>query len=113
MLTPIVLCRMVHSYVPLLAPWKVLRWQGQVSAGSVLGLDVSALGMAGSVPSASAVVGGHEVPNAPALPPHNPAPSAGVTLLEAEVDKSIQMGMAVLEQLSRFGPDPALKGVLP
>jgi hypothetical protein len=106
-------CRMVHSDIPPLAPWKALRRQGQASAGSVPGLDVSALGMASSVPSVSTVVGGHEVPNALASPLPNPTPSVRAALLEAEVEKSIQMGMAVLEQLSRFGLDPALKGALP
>jgi hypothetical protein len=38
---------------------------------------------------------------------------ARVVLLKVKVVKSVQMGMAVQEQLSRFGPDPALKGVLP
>jgi hypothetical protein len=36
----------------------------------------------------------------------------GVALLKVKVVKSVQMGMVVREQLPRFGPDPALKGVL-
>jgi hypothetical protein len=38
---------------------------------------------------------------------------AGVVLSKVKVVKSVQMGMVVQEQLSRFGPDLALKGVLP
>jgi hypothetical protein len=30
-----------------------------------------------------------------------------------EVEKFIEVGMAALEQLSRFGPDPTLEGALP
>jgi hypothetical protein len=33
--------------------------------------------------------------------------------LEAEVEKSIEVGMAALEQLPRFGPDPAPDATLP
>jgi hypothetical protein len=33
--------------------------------------------------------------------------------LEVEVEKFVQMGMAMLEQLSWFRPDPALEGALP
>jgi hypothetical protein len=47
------------------------------------------------------------------LPLPNPTSSAKATLSEAEVEKSVQMGMAVLEQLPRFEPDPALEGALP
>jgi hypothetical protein len=57
------------------------------------------LGMAGSVPPASTAVQGHEVSDAPASPSPNPTPSARAALSEAEVEKSVQMGMAVLEQL--------------
>jgi hypothetical protein len=39
--------------------------------------------------------------------------SAEVALLEAEVEKSVQMGMAALEQLSPFRSDPVLDGTLP
>jgi hypothetical protein len=35
-----------------------------------------------------------------------------VTLSEVEVEKSMQKGMAALEQLSWFGPNPALEGAL-
>jgi hypothetical protein len=38
---------------------------------------------------------------------------AEAALLEAEVEKSIQMGMVALEQLSSFRLDPALEGTLP
>jgi hypothetical protein len=62
--------RRVQSDVPLLVSWKALRWQGQASAGSVLGLDVSALGTASSIPLASTAIGGREVLDAPALPPN-------------------------------------------
>jgi hypothetical protein len=79
----------------------------------VPGSDVFALGMAGSVPPASMNVGGREVLDAPALPLPNPTPSARAALLEVEVEKSIQMGMAILEQLPWFGPDPTLKGAPP
>jgi hypothetical protein len=106
-------CRKVHPNIPLLAPRKVLRHQGQASAGSVLGSNVSASGMAGSVPSVSAAIGGREVPDAPASPLPNPTPSAGVVLSEAEVEKSMQKGMAALERLPRFGLDFALKRALP
>jgi hypothetical protein len=63
-----------------------------------------------SVPLVSAAIGGPEVPNALALPPPNPTPSAGVVLSEVEMEKSVQMGMAMLEQLLWFGADPALEG---
>jgi hypothetical protein len=63
----------------------------------VPGLNVSALGMAGSVPPASMAVGGCEVPNGPALPPPNPTPLAGAVLSEAEEEKSVQMGMVALK----------------
>jgi hypothetical protein len=105
--------RRVQADVPLLAPWKALRWQGQASSGSVPGSDVSALRSASSIPLEFMAVEGREVPNAPASPPPNPTPSAGVVLSEAEVEKSMQEGMAALEQLSRFGPDPAHEGALP
>jgi hypothetical protein len=36
-----------------------------------------------------------------------------VALLEAKLEKSVQMGMAALEQLPQFGPDPSLEGALP
>jgi hypothetical protein len=104
--------RRVQSNVPPLLPWKVLRQQGQASVGSVSGSDVSTLGMVSSIPRASMVIGGHEVPDAPASPSPNPTPSARATLLEVEVEKSMQKGMAALEQLSRFGPNPALEGAL-
>jgi hypothetical protein len=106
-------CRRVQFNVPPLAPQKALRWQGQALAGSVPGSDVSTLGIAGSVPPTSVAIGGNEVPDAPTSPPPNPTLSARMMLLEAEVEKSVQMGMAVLEQLPRFGPDPALEGALP
>jgi hypothetical protein len=46
------------------------------------------------------------------LPP-NPTPSARALLSEAEVEKSVQIGMVVPEQLSRFELDPTLEGALP
>jgi hypothetical protein len=90
-------CRRVQSDIPPLARWKALRRQGQASVGSVPGSDVSASGMAGSVPQASMAVGGREVLDAPASPPPNPTPSTVATLLEAEMEKSVQMGMAAPE----------------
>jgi hypothetical protein len=36
----------------------------------------------------------------------------GAVLLEVEVEKSVQEGMAALEELSWFRPDPALEGAL-
>jgi hypothetical protein len=53
------------------------------------------------------------VPATSASPPPNPTPLARVALPEAEVEKSILMGMSMLEQLPRFGSDPALEGALP
>lgn len=50
---------------------------------------------------------------APTSPPPNPAPSAGVVLSEAKVDKSAEAGITALEQLLRFGPDPAPEAALP
>jgi hypothetical protein len=94
--------------MPPLAPRKVLRWQGQVSTSGVLGSDISDSGTASSVPLASVAIGGREVPDVPASPPPNPTPSVGAALSEVKVEKSVQMGMAALEQLSRFGSDPAL-----
>jgi hypothetical protein len=52
------------------------------------------------------------VTDAPASPPPNPTPSARAALLEAEVEKFVQIGMAVLEQLPWFGPEPALEEAL-
>jgi hypothetical protein len=46
-------------------------------------------------------------------PPPNPTPLARVALLEAEVEKSVLMGMSTLEQLPQIRPDPALEGALP
>jgi hypothetical protein len=46
------------------------------------------------------------------LPP-NPTPSARALLSEAEVEKSVQIGMVVLEQLPWFELDPTLEGALP
>jgi hypothetical protein len=80
-------CKKVQPNGPLFAPWKALRWQGQASAGSVPGSEVSALEAAGGVPSVSVVVGGHEVPKTSASPPPNPTPSARVVLSEAEVEQ--------------------------
>jgi hypothetical protein len=79
---------MVQPDGPLLAPWKALRWQGQASAGSVLGSDISASEAVGGVPSASAAMGGHGALKALAPPPPNATSSARAVLLEAEVGKS-------------------------
>jgi hypothetical protein len=76
--------------MPPLAPWKALRWQGQASA-----------------------VVGQEKPTTPASPPPDPTLSAGAALSEAKVEKSIEMGMAALEKLSRFGPNPTPEVTLP
>jgi hypothetical protein len=65
----------------------------------VPGSDVFASRMAGSVPLVSAVIGGRKVPDAPASPPLNATPLVGTALLEAKVEKSVRMGIAVLEQL--------------
>jgi hypothetical protein len=81
--------RRVQSDVPPLVPQKVLRRQGQGSAGGVPGLDVCASRTTGSVPSVSVAVGGREMPDVPASPPPNPTPAAGVVLLEVEVEKSV------------------------
>jgi hypothetical protein len=80
---------LVQPNIPLLATQKALRQQSQASTSSVLGSDVFASGTTGSIPPAFATVGGREVPNVPASPPHNPTPSAEVVLLEAEVEKSM------------------------
>jgi hypothetical protein len=77
------------------------------------GPDVSALEVAGGVPSASAAIGGREVLEAPASPPPHPTLSVGVALLEAEAEKSVQEEMVALEELPWFGPNPSLEGVLP
>jgi hypothetical protein len=106
-------CRRAQSDIHPLVPRKALRWQGQASAGSVLGSNISALVTASSAPPVSTAVGGHEVLDAPAPPLPNPTPSTGAALLEAEVEKSIQIGMVMLEWLPRFGLDPALEVVLP
>jgi hypothetical protein len=53
------------------------------------------------------------VPATSASPLPNPTPSAEVALSEVEVEKSVQMGMAVLEPLPWFGLDPTLEGALP
>jgi hypothetical protein len=103
-------CRRVQSDVPLLVPWKALRRQGQASTDSAPGSNISALGAVGSVPPVSTTIGRRGVLDAPALPSPNPTPSVGAALSEAEVEKSIQMGMAMLEQPPRFGPDPTLGG---
>jgi hypothetical protein len=97
---------------PPLAPWKVLRWQGQASTGSVAGSDVFASEAANNVPPMSAAVGGRGISATLASPPPNPTLLAGVVLSKVKVVKSVQMGMVVQEQLSWFGPDLALKGVL-
>jgi hypothetical protein len=94
-------------------PRKALRWQGQASTDSAPGSDISALGAADSIPPVSVTIGGHRVSNAPALPSPNPTPSVGAALLEAEVEKSIQIGMGMLEQPPQFRPDPTLEGALP
>jgi hypothetical protein len=75
--------------------------------------DVFASEVAGGVPSASAAIGGHEVPKATASPPPNPTPLARVVLLEVEVEKSMQEEMVALEELLQFGPDPFLEATLP
>jgi hypothetical protein len=49
----------------------------------------------------------------PASPSPNPTPSVGTTLLEDEVEKSVEIGMATLEKLPRFVPDPALEAAPP
>jgi hypothetical protein len=76
-------------------------------------LSVFALEVAGSVPPASVAIGGWEMSATPTLPSPKLAPSAGAALLEAEVEKSIEMGMAALEKLSRFGQDSAPEVALP
>jgi hypothetical protein len=82
---------------PPLAPWKALRRPSQVSVGHVAGSDAFASKAAGSVPPVSVAVGEREVPEAPASPSPNPTPTVGAVLSEAEVERSIQMGMALLE----------------
>jgi hypothetical protein len=54
-----------------------------------------------------------EKPATPASPLPNPTPSARAALSEAKVEKSIEMGMAALEKLPRFGLDPTPKVTLP
>jgi hypothetical protein len=59
------------------------------------------------------VIGEQEVPDTPASPPPNPTLTTEAALSKVEVEKSVQMGMALLDQLPRFGLDPALEGALP
>jgi hypothetical protein len=47
------------------------------------------------------------------LPLPNPTLTIEAALSKVEVEKSVQMGMVLLEQLSQFGSDPALEGALP
>jgi hypothetical protein len=51
--------------------------------------------------------------DAPTSPPPNPTLLAEVVLSEVEVEKSVQEGMAALEELPRFGLDSTLEGALP
>jgi hypothetical protein len=99
--------------MPPLALWKALRRQGQASAGGAPGSDVSASKVAGNIPPASAAVVGWEKPATPASPLPNPTLSTGAALSEAKVEKSVEIGMAALEKLPRFGPDPTPKVTLP
>jgi hypothetical protein len=68
---------------------------------------------AGSIPLVFVAIGGHEVLDAPTSPPPNPTLLAEAVLSEVEVEKSMQEGMAALEELPRFGLDSTLEGALP
>jgi hypothetical protein len=69
-------------------------------------LDISASEVAGSVPLASAAVGGRGMPTTPALSLPNPTPSIRVAPLEVEAKKSVKMGIVTPEQLPRFDRIP-------
>jgi hypothetical protein len=77
------------------------------------GSDVSALEVAGSVPLASAAMGRRGMLATSASSPPDPASSARAASSEVEVEKSVDMGMASLKQLSRFGTDSTPEVALP
>jgi hypothetical protein len=106
-------CKRVQSDFPLHALRKALRQQGQASASGVVDSNVSASETANIIPPASTAVGGRDVSATSTSLPPNPTLSAWVAVLEAEVEMSVQMRMAALEQLPQFRPDPALEVALP